>query len=285
MLEWDDLRFFSAFAREGSLAAAARLLGVEHATVSRRIAALEASLNLKLVDRRGRLYQLTEDGVRVSEYASQMENASFALKRYVAGEEARIEGEVILSAPPAFLGTLVAQRLGKLREKHPGLQIRLVGAKATASLARQETDIAITFSRPHEQSVVAKSLGNLGFSLHASEQYLLARKPADYEFIGYDPSGEGWPQQDWLLAKAAGRPLSITSNDLRIQAMAAVGHGGVVLLPDFLGSEYGLQKVDEQGARLDIPVWLAFHEDLRASPRIRVVVDFLVEGLAAARQP
>lgn len=71
-LEWDDLRFFSAFAREGSLAAAARMLGVEHATVSRRIAALEAALGLKLVDRRGRLYQLTEDGARVSEYASQM---------------------------------------------------------------------------------------------------------------------------------------------------------------------------------------------------------------------
>ena len=284
MLEWDDLRFFSAFAREGSLAAAARLLGVEHATVSRRIAALEASLNLKLVDRRGRLYQLTEDGVRVSEYAQQMEAASFALKRYVAGEEARIEGEVILSAPPAFLGTLVAQRLGTLRELHPGLRIRLVGAKATASLARQETDIAITFSRPHEQSVVAKSLGKLGFSLHASERYLRSRKPADYEFIGYDPSGEGWPQQDWLLAKAAGRPLSITSNDLRIQAMAAVGGGGVVLLPDFLGSEYGLIKLEEQGARLDIPVWLAFHEDLRASAKIRVVVDFLVEGLAAAQQ-
>lgn len=285
MLEWDDLRFFSAFAREGSLAAAARMLGVEHATVSRRIAALEAALGLKLVDRRGRLYQLTEDGVRVSEYASQMETASFALKRYVAGEDARIEGEVILSAPPAFLGTLVAQRLGKLREQHPGLRIRLVGAKAMASLSRQETDIAITFTRPQEQSVVARSLGNLGFSLHASAQYLQARTPAEYEFIGYDPSGEGWPQQDWLLARAAGRPLSITSNDLRIQAMAAVGGGGVVLLPDFLGSEYQLKKVEGQGAGLEIPVWLAFHEDLRASPKIRVVVDFLVQGLVAAQQP
>lgn len=112
MFDWDSLKYFSAFVREGSLAAAARSLGVEHATVARRIAALEASLHLKLVDRRGQAYHLTADGVRVSEYAAQMESASFALKRFVAGEESRVEGEVILSAPPAYLGALVARRLG-----------------------------------------------------------------------------------------------------------------------------------------------------------------------------
>lgn len=99
----------------------------------------------------------------------------FALKRYAAGEESRVEGEVILSAAPAFLGTLVAPRLGKLREKHPGLRIRLVGAKAMASLARQETDIAITFSRPHEQSVVAAMLcAGLALKLGSATCFLAA---------------------------------------------------------------------------------------------------------------
>ena len=90
MLDWESLRFFSAFAREGGLAAAARSLGVEHATVVRRIAALEASLNMKLVDRRGRVYQLTEDGAKVNNYAAQMESASFALQRFADGEELRL---------------------------------------------------------------------------------------------------------------------------------------------------------------------------------------------------
>ena len=140
MFDWDSLRFFNAFVREGSLAAAARSLGVEHATVARRISALEASLNMRLVDRRSRLYELTEDGQRVGEYAALMESASFALERFVDGEESRVEGEVTLSAPPAYLGTLVAHRLGQLRERHPFLQLRLVGAKSTTSLARKETD-------------------------------------------------------------------------------------------------------------------------------------------------
>ncbi|MGE8096859.1 LysR family transcriptional regulator [Pseudomonas fluorescens] len=279
MLDWDSLRFFSAFAREGSLAGAARSLGVEHATVARRIAALEASLNMKLVDRRGRVYQLTEDGVRVNEYATQMEIASFALQRFVDREESRIEGEVILSAPPAYLGTLVARRLGALRERHPRLQLRLVGAKSIASLERKETDIAITFSRPEEQSVVAKSLGFLRFFPYASQDYITQRKPDKYEFIGYDRSMGDSIQQRWLLDRLEGRPLSVTSNDLRIQALAAVGNAGIVFLPDFLGKEYRLARVDMDHSPLELPVWLAFHEDLRGSLKIRVVLDFLMEGL------
>ncbi|NBF06082.1 LysR family transcriptional regulator [Pseudomonas sp. Fl5BN2] len=286
MLDWDSLRFFFAFVHEGTLAAAARSLGVEHATVVRRIAALEASLNMKLVDRRGRVYQLTEDGVRVGEYAAQMESASFALRRFAEGEESRIEGEVILSAPPAYLGTLVARRLGVLRERYPRLQLRLVGAKSTASLARKETDIAITFSRPEEQSVVAKNLGSLRFYPHASKDYIDQREPEQFEFIGYDRSMDDSIQQQWLMDRLGGRPLSVTSNDLRIQALAAVGNAGIVFLPDFLGKEYGLARVDVDmdHTPLELPIWLAFHEDLRSSLKIRAVLDFLMEGLVQARE-
>ncbi len=279
MLDWDSLRFFFAFVHEGSLAAAARSLGVEHATVARRIAALEASLDMKLVDRRGRVYQLTEEGVKVGEYAAQMESASLALRRFADGGESRIEGAVILSAPPAYLGTLVARRLGILRERYPRLQLTLVGAKSTASLARKETDIAITFSRPDEQSVVAKRFGSLRFYPHASEDYISQREPEAFEFIGYDRSMEDSVQQQWLLDRLDGRLLCVTSNDLRIQALAAVGHAGIVFLPDFLGKEYGLARVDMDHTPLELPIWLAFHEDLRSSLKIRAVLDFLIEGL------
>ena len=284
MPDWDSLRFFSAFVREGSLAAAARSLDVEHATVARRIAALESSLNMKLVDRRGRVYQLTADGVRIGEYAARMESASFALQRFAAGEDSRIEGEVILSAPPAYLGTLVARRLGALREQHPRLQLRLVGAKSMASLARKETDIAIAFTRPQEQSVVAKSLGALRFFPYASRHYLATRNADQYEFIGYDRSMAHSPQHQWLLDHLQGRALAVTSNDLRIQALAAVGNAGLVLLPDFLGKEYGLAQVPMDQLPLELPIWLAFHEDLRNSPKIRAVLDFLLEGLTQATE-
>lgn len=90
-------------------------------------------------------------------------------------------------------------------------------------------------------------------------------------------------QQRWLKHNLEGRRISVTSNDLRIQALAAVGGSGVVYLPDFLATEYELVKADEDCPALELPIWLAFHEGLRSSVKVRVVLDFLIQGLAEAR--
>ena len=128
--------------------------------------------------------------------------------------------------------------------------------------------------------MVAKSLGTLCFFPYASETYLAKRAAADYEFIGYDRSMGQSAQQRWLMDNLEGRRLSVTSNDLRIQALAAAGGAGVVYLPGFLAAEYELVKANMNCPPLELPIWLAFHEDLRSSVRIRVVLDFLIEGLA-----
>lgn len=284
MFDWDDLRFFSTFAREGSLAAAARSLGVEHATVARRIASLEASLALKLVDRRARLYAITADGLRVSEFAEQMSSTSFALQRFAGGEHDRIEGEVVISSPPAFLATLIAPNIGKLRERYPGLHLRMVGSKSTASLARKESDVAVLYARPEEAQVVARHLADLPFALYASERYLAGHASEDFVFIGYDQSMEHSVQQQWLRAHLGGRSQVISSNDLRVQAQAAAGDAGLVLLPAFLATEYRLRRAPTCDTALSLPVWLAYHEDLRNAGKIRVVLDFLIECLASPDQ-
>jgi len=283
MFDWDDLRYFSAFVREGSLAAAARSLGVEHATVARRIASLEASLELKLVDRRGRVYELTADGLRVGEFAEHMSSTSFALQRFAGGEHDRVEGEVVISSPPAFLATLIAPHIGTLRERYPGLQVRMVGSKSIASLTRKETDIALLYARPEEAQVVAKHIADLPLSLYASERYLSRQHDRETDtFIGYDQSMEQSPHQQWLREYLAGRELSITSNDLRVQAQAAAGGGGVVLLPPFLAREYRLRRIQDRDSAISLPVWLAYHEDLRSAAKIRAVLDFLIECLESA---
>ncbi|MFK3795866.1 LysR family transcriptional regulator [Pseudomonas sp. NPDC088444] len=281
MFDWDDLRFFSTFVREGSLAAAARSLAVEHATVARRIASLEAALDLKLVDRRGRVYELTTDGVRVGEFAEHMSSTSFALQRFAGGEHDRIEGEVVISSPPAFLATLVAPHIGTLRERYPGLQVRLVGSKSIASLTRKETDLALLYARPEEAQVVARHLADLPLALYASEDYLASHEREAYVYIGYDQSMEQSPHQQWLRQYLAGRKLTITSNDLRVQASAAAGDGGVVLLPAFLAREYRLKRLQGCEVALTLPVWLAYHEDLRSAAKIRAVLDVLIECLTS----
>lgn len=164
MFDWEDLRHFSAFISAGSLSAAAKRLGVDHATVARRISSLEASLQLKLVDRRPRAYALTEQGVRVGEFAEQMLASSFALEHFASADQQAVEGEVVIAAPPALLGSMVARRLGELYKRYPALQLTLVGSKSRASLARREADVAITLARPTEPTLVASLLGHLEYS-------------------------------------------------------------------------------------------------------------------------
>lgn len=275
MFDWEDLRHFAAFVRAGSLSGAAKVLGVDHATVARRIASLEASLDLKLVDRRARSYLLTDDGRRVGEYAEQMSTSSFALEHYAGAGQAAVQGEVVLSAPPVLLGSLIAVQVGKLTGRYPELALRLVGSKSRASLARREADIVISLARPSEPTLVVSLLGHLDYALYAKPGYLTSTSHPRY--IGYDESQAKSVQHRWLLEKTVGSTFVVRSNDLRIQALACAGGAGIVLLPAFIAQEHGLIRVEPEAATLDIEVWMSVHEDVRNTPRIKAVMDFVKE--------
>ncbi|WP_060511681.1 LysR family transcriptional regulator [Pseudomonas sp. NBRC 111124] len=273
MFDWEDLRHFSAFISTGSLSAAARQLNVDHATVARRIAALEAALNLKLVDRRPRAYALTEEGRRVGEYAEQMTQSSFALEHFANAGQQHVEGEVVMAAPPALLGSIIARRLGALLQRYPQLRLKLVGSKSRASLARREADISITLARPTEPTLVASLLGYLDYRLYAATAYL--RSAGTPRYIGYDESQAKSPQQQWLLSQSGNQPFVLQSNDLRIQAQAAAGGVGIACLPAFIAQEHGLEVAGKDEQTMSIEIWLAVHEDVRNTPRIKAVTDFL----------
>lgn len=273
MFDWEDLRHFCAFISTGSLSAAARQLGVDHATVARRIAALEAALNLKLVDRRPRAYTLTEEGRRVGQYAEQMSQSSFALEHFANAGQLQVEGEVVLAAPPALLGSIIARRLDALLQRYPQLRLKLVGSKSRASLARREADVSISLARPTEPTLVASLLGYLDYRLYAAPAYL--RSTGAPRYIGYDESQAKSPQQQWLLSQAGNPPLVLQSNDLRIQAQAAAGGVGIACLPAFMAQEHGLEVAGQDQQQMSIEIWLAVHEDVRNTPRIKAVTDFL----------
>ncbi|MBK5002068.1 LysR family transcriptional regulator [Pseudomonas sp. S31] len=273
MFDWEDLRHFSAFTRSGSLSAAAKLLGVDHATVARRIAALEAALNLKLVDRRPRAYELTEHGRRIAELAEHMAQGSFAVEHFASAGQQAVEGEVVLSAPPALLGSIIARRLGELYRRYPRLQLQLVGSKSRASLARREADISVALARPSEPTLVASLLGHLDYRLYAAPEYL--RCACAPRYIGYDASQAKTAQQQWLLEQTDNAPFALQSNDLRIQAQAAAGGIGIACLPAFMAEEHGLESIGPAEQTMSIEIWLAVHEDVRNTPRIKAVTDFL----------
>ncbi len=279
MFDWEDLRHFAALARDKSLSAAARRLKVDHATVARRIAALEASLALKLVDRRPRAYGLTADGARIAALAARMEEAAFAIGRAAqAAAQPALAGEVTISAPPSLATTLIAPRLGDLRRRHPGIRIRLIGEKRSASLARREADIAVRLSRPTEKRLVIRKIGSFAFALYAAPAYLAEHAAADYAFIAYDESLDDVPQQHWLRDVAGARPIVLRTNDLEGQREAARAGVGIAALPRFLGDgDSGLTALASHGKPVVREVWLAVHDDLRRAPAVRAVMGFLAD--------
>lgn len=276
MFDWEDLRHFTTFAQEKSLSAAARRLKVDHATVARRVAALEDALRLKLVERRPRAYFLTPDGERVAELGKRMELESFAVQRTASAGQSGITGEVTITAPPVMAATLIAPRLGELRKLNPDLHIRLDGDTRNVSLMRREADIAIRLSRPVDAELVVRKLATVAFSFYASHAYVASQGAGSRAYIAYDASMDDTPQQTWLLAHADSAPVVLRSNDLAIQAVAAATGVGIAVLPDFLAKhDERLVRLPHAGAALEREVWVAVHSDLRHAPRIQAVMAFL----------
>jgi DNA-binding transcriptional LysR family regulator len=280
MSDWEDIRHFVALAREGTLSAAARTLGVDHATVARRVAALETSTGLKLVDRRARTTTLTEDGKRMATVAAPMEEAAFALGRAAQAAKPGIDGEVSISAPPNFASSVIAPQLIRLRHLHPGIRLKLIGEKRRASLSRREADVALRLLRPLEAGLFVRKIGSFGFSLYGAPAYLEKTPPHAFAFIGYDASMAESPQEVWLSTIIGEREVVLRTNDLETQVAAARSGLGIAALPHYLGDgDPRLQRHVVTQKPISRDVWLVVHHDLRQVPAVRAVMEFLVNCL------
>jgi len=280
MFDWDDLRHFAALAEEGSLSAAARRLGVEHATVARRVSALERAAGAKLVDRRTGRYALTPMGESLAAHAHRMQDEAFAAERALAGSAGQAV-EVSLSAPPMISALLVAPRLAALRRAHPHLTLRLLGDVRSVSLARREADMAVRLTRPDDASLVGRKVATIRYGLYASRDYLAARDAGGYEFIAFDQSLDHVPQQALLKEIAGNRPIVLRTNDLAAQWIAAQNNVGIAALPTFAGEKAGLVEL-AGGRQIERDAWLVYHRDLRGAPAVAALSAFVAECMAAA---
>lgn len=279
-MDWEDLRHFAALATGGSLSAAARALGVEHATVARRVAALEQALGLKLVDRRGRRLALTAEGERIAALAERMAGDAQAMRRLADGARSDIAGTVTISAPPALAVLVLAPVLATLRRRHPALTLTLLGEVRSASLERREADIAVRMSRPTEGDLTARKLAPLPFHLYATPAYLAATAPPDWVFIGSAAPLDRSPQQQVLEGLAAGRPTVFHGNTVEIQQAAAASGMGVALLPDFMAADDPRLAAVPGPPVLSRDMWLVVHSDMTASAPIRATLRCLREEIA-----
>jgi len=277
-MNWDDLRHFSALASAGSLSAAARMLGVEHATVARRIASLEAHLGTPLVNRRGRRWTLTTEGERIAAIANRMEGEARAVRRAADGARSQVSGTVTISAPPALAVEMLTAPLVDLQIHHPELTIRIIGEVRTASLDRSEADIAIRLSRPEEGDLTITKLGNMDFRLYASPDYLAVTAEEEWRFIGYDGVLARAAQQAAIEDFAQGRSFPFCASSLEIAKAAARAGAGIAALPDFMGkSDIKLVPVFPDMRLISRDIWLVVHSDVKRAAPVRAVMGRICE--------
>jgi len=287
---WNDLQTFLAIARTGRLTVAAQRLSLDHSTLSRRLAGLEAALGVKLFDRRATGYTLTQEGEALMAEAETMESISLRLQTRLQDAQHSVSGTLRIGTPEGFGTWFLAARLPRLLAAHPQLEVELVANPRNFSLSKREADLSIAMSRPDQGRVHARKLVDYELGIYASPDYLARHAPIDslaqlavHPWVGY-VEDLMWTQelnyfQDLLPSVHPGIRISNV-----ITQLAAVRSGaGVGVLPCFMArGEQGLAQVlPEQ--KLTRTYWIITHADTAELARVRVMQRFLEAEVA--REP
>ncbi|KEO50947.1 LysR family transcriptional regulator [Thioclava pacifica] len=288
--DWNDLRYFLAVARAGRLTAAARALGSDHATVSRRVQALETRLGALLFERSPRGYALTEAGERLLTHAERIESDAAKIHDDIAGELYALSGSVRIGAPDGFGAFFLAPRLAAFARANPELEVQLVATPRLFSLSKREADVAIALSRPEKGRLISRKLTDYTLHLYASAEYLRAhpvREKADlghHPMIGYIPELIYTPELDYLSVVMGDHAPPFTSTNLFAQQRAVEAGEGIAVLPDFMARHApDLVQVLPETVEITRSFWLVAHQDQRDSARIRAAMRFVADQVAQAR--
>jgi DNA-binding transcriptional LysR family regulator len=284
MADWEDIRHFLAVAQSGTLSGAARHLKVDHATVSRRLAQLEGALDVRLVERLPRSCRLTTVGREVFERARDMEAGAHGIARLAKAAQAPLVGRVTFSAPPVLVTHLLVEHLARFRADYPDIRLSLSAQGQQVSLRRREADIAVRLVRPNEADSVTRKIGKMAFGLYAHRSYAHLASPERWQFIAFDQNYADMPQQRWLFGIAGNRPVACELNNIGEHLIAVRAGVGVAGLPCFLGDgEDDLVRIRENVPSFTRDIWVVVHRDLRKTPAVRAVMDFVAAVVSEHR--
>lgn len=291
--DWTHYRSMLAVAEAGSLSAAARQLGTSQPTLGRHIRALEAALGVALFARAADGLRLTPAGEELLPYARSMREAAERLALTAAARGDTISGTVRITASRIVAHHLLPPILARLRAAHPAIAIELVASDATENLMFREADIALRMYRPREPQVAARHIADLPMGLYAAHSYLdRAERPDSLDallrlhWVGFDRS-------DLMLRAMQGLGISATRDFFATRCddqvvywnLVRAGCGVGAMQTRIADADPAVERVAPFVELPPMPVWLTVAEPLRASPRIRLVLDALAQGLRAPLDP
>lgn len=284
-MEWDDLKYFLAVARDGSLRKAARVLKTSPATTGRRIAALERRLGARLFDRTQSGYALTESGDAVRLRAEEVEQAVLAVEREALGRDLRPSGRVRLTTTNDIATLVVGPSLGIFHRRYPEILLEIIASTEVINLSRREADIALRTVRPTQPDVIVRQVGWWNLGLYAARSYAKAHRlkarsldPAALEIVGWNEEVVDRRGGPWFAKHARGAKVALAANTRLIHFAACKAGLGIAILPSLMADpEPGLIELLPPEKVVSTELWLAVHRDLVRTARVRAVMDFLAE--------
>ncbi|MDO5605046.1 MAG: LysR family transcriptional regulator [Paracoccus sp. (in: a-proteobacteria)] len=293
-MDWDKLRIFHAVADAGSLTHAGDSLRLSQSAVSRQIRGLEEQLGATLFHRHARGLILTEQGELLFNAASKMARQLEVAAAHIRDTEEYVTGELKVTAATGF-GTLwLVPRLKKFYALYPDLKITLILEERVMDLAMREADVAIRMKEPSQSDLIRRRLLNIRMRLYATRSYLAeAGRPlgladlARHRVIGQDTSvpqvAVGKLLVELLIDQ---QPLSLLMvNNYFGVLQAVLANVGIGVLPDYLTADFPeLVRVFDDVESAEVPVFLAFPEELRGSRRVAAFRDFVVDEIQTYRK-
>ena len=281
-MDWDDLRYVHAVHRAGSLAAAAKTLGVDKATVSRRIGGIEESLGVRLFDRKPSGYALTPHGERVVAAAGEVDQMVAALETDLGEARGDVSGAVYLTVPQFFASEILLPALPGFRSAYPSVEIVLNASSAVLNVAQRHAEVGLRNVKPDQMSVLTKRVGPLGMALYASRDYLARhgepRSPGDlarHDVVAWDRAISFARAFAWM--NEVGARVAVRVNDAAVMRDAVAAGLGVAELPCLLGdARPELVRLESLGKSIE-EIYAVAPGELRRSGRVRAVIGLLAD--------
>jgi DNA-binding transcriptional LysR family regulator len=289
-MDWDNLRFFLAVARAGQFVAAARHLKVDHATVNRRITALEKTLNARLFARRTTGVGLTAAGQALLRTAETMETGVLQAQAALTDTDVELSGTVRIGAPDGFSTSYLAPRCAAFVERYPGITIQLVPSPQVVPLAKREVDIAIVLDKPQAGRYVTRKLTDYTLGIFGADSYLERHgTPVSisdlrrHRLVGYVDEYAYASALDYGRELFADEPPAFQCASAVGQVEAVRAGLGLGVLHHFIADRFPDLRPVLPERITSRAYWIVEHEDSRGLGRIQAMHDFIVEAVEADR--
>lgn len=293
-MNWDDLRIFLAVARIGSLSGAARNLGVQHSTVSRRLQHLEASLGVRLLDKKRSGYELTAAGEDLRESALRMEREVLNVDGTLQGLDANLRGTLRVTTVGNIASSFLMPMLSRFSSQYPEITVELSVSNADVSLPEREADIAIRVTSTPAETLIGKKIGTIASAVYGSRDYL-ERMRAQNEtpkWIGVNCCDY---HIKWTRRLSGDESFNFRVDEPLITHESVRQGLGLAVLPCHMGDrDPELRRYMDPPPEMDVDLWLLYHRDLKRTERVHVFRDFiagefetigdLLEGKSVAAQ-